>query len=85
VGRRESLLLTDETLIDLTDAAVPSLVDPGFAGDRRPAIHPDPVDPDGDPPGAPGHLPGHLAGHLADPRPNEESGSGTEQESGASS
>jgi GT2 family glycosyltransferase len=30
VGRRESLLLTDETLIDLTDEAVPSLVDPGL-------------------------------------------------------
>ena len=81
VGRRESLLLTDETLIDLTDAAVPSLVDPGFAGDRRPAIHPDPVDPDGGPPSAPGHLPGRLP----DPRPNQESDRETEQESGASS
>ena len=32
VGRRDSLLLADETLIDLTGDAVPSLVDPGFAG-----------------------------------------------------
>ena len=30
VGRRDSLLLADETLIDLTDDAAPSLVDPGL-------------------------------------------------------
>ncbi len=30
VGRRESLLLADETLIDLTEGSVPSLVDPGL-------------------------------------------------------
>ena len=30
VGRREPLLLADETLIDLTGDAVPSLVDPGL-------------------------------------------------------
>jgi len=30
VGRRESLLVSDETLIDLTDESVPTLVDPGL-------------------------------------------------------
>ena len=34
VGRRDPLLLTDETLIDLTDDAVPVLVDPGFSADH---------------------------------------------------
>ena len=33
VGRRDSLLLADETLIDLTDDAGPVLVDPGLAHD----------------------------------------------------
>jgi len=30
VGRRDSVLLTDETLIDLSDSAIPSFVDPGL-------------------------------------------------------
>jgi hypothetical protein len=34
VGRREPLLVTDETLIDLTDDAVPVLVDPGLSADH---------------------------------------------------
>ncbi len=34
VGRRDPMLLADETLIDLTDDAVPSFVDPGFVAER---------------------------------------------------
>ena len=45
VGRRESLLLSDETLIDLTDEPVPSLVDPGLRADH---LLPDPGEPDAD-------------------------------------
>ncbi len=33
VGRRDSVLLADETLIDLTDDALPSLLDPGLVAD----------------------------------------------------
>jgi GT2 family glycosyltransferase len=33
VGRRETLLLADETLIDLTDETVPALLDPGLSVD----------------------------------------------------
>jgi len=33
VGRRESLLLADETLIDLTEGSIPSLVDPGLSAE----------------------------------------------------
>ena len=42
VGRRESLLLSDETLIDLTDEPAPSLVDPGLRADVLPeSVGPD--------------------------------------------
>jgi hypothetical protein len=36
VGRRDPLLLSDETLIDLTDEAGPAFVDPGLAGGADP-------------------------------------------------
>jgi GT2 family glycosyltransferase len=39
VGRRESLLLSDETLIDLTEEPAPSLVDPGLRAEH---VLPDP-------------------------------------------
>ena len=50
VGRRDTLLLADETLIDLTDDPVASFVDPGLAAiaDADPDADPD-VDPDADP------------------------------------
>ncbi len=50
VGRRDSLLLSDETLIDLTDDAVPALRDPGLSAEPAtdPDANPDP-DPDPDP------------------------------------
>jgi hypothetical protein len=38
VGRRESLLLSDETLIDLTEGSIPSLVDPGLRAETDVAI-----------------------------------------------
>ena len=41
VGRRDHLLLADETLIELTDDAVPAFVDPGLAADVEPDERPD--------------------------------------------
>ena len=38
VGRRAPLLVADETLIDLTDSALPALVDPGFGNDSFPSV-----------------------------------------------
>lgn len=51
VGRRESLLVADETLIDLTDETVPSFVDPGL-------VDPGLVDPGLVDPGPPDSAPG---------------------------
>jgi len=55
VGRREPLLVADETLIDLTDSAVPAFVDPGLVADPMPVRDSGapPGDPDADPVGAP--------------------------------
>ena len=44
VGRRDSVLLADETLIDLTDDALPSLLDPGLVAD----VDDEPGTPDSD-------------------------------------
>ncbi len=56
VGRRDSLLLADETLIDLSDETVPELLDPGLTIDPDPDLDPDrdsdgehDPDPDGGP------------------------------------
>ena len=64
VGRREPLVLTDETLFDLTDSAVPSLVDPGLVGAPFPPADRDPVTTHGDSVAAPDH--GHRPDHEAE-------------------
>ena len=46
VGRREPLLLADETLIDLTDGSVPSLVDPGLSAESNAPDHDGGTEPD---------------------------------------
>ena len=64
VGRRGSLVIADETLIDLTGDTVPSLVDPGLAVDHGPPHDTEGEEPDhdtegGEPDGERGPEPGH--------------------------